>query len=181
MNGRFQQRWVKRGIAAFFSSVLIHSAVQAGEKECSADFNSDNRVDQIDLQILLDEWNQSPASTDLTGDQRTNGYDLAILLNQWGECGASCPEDLNADGEVNGEDVDLLFAQWTNNSSVSGAAADFNRDKLVNAYDLAILLAAWGPCDRGSCTQQSTMRDVKFRSKVGSIELDQLGLGSKLK
>lgn len=179
MNRNLKTKWKLAGIAALVSSVFITSSVFADKRECNADFNSDNRVDQLDLQILLDDWNQSPASTDLTGDKLTNGYDLAILLNQWGDCDALCPEDLNGDGEVNGEDVDVLFSQWTYGSSVSGATADFNRDKIVNGYDLAILLAAWGPCERGSCTQQATMRDQKFFKRAGSIDVYQIDLGSR--
>ena len=52
---------------------------------CPADLNSDNRVDGVDLAVLLASWG-GPGG-DLSGDGVTGSEDLAALLSSWGACG----------------------------------------------------------------------------------------------
>jgi len=59
---------------------------------CSADFNHDESVDLLDLEVLTTEWltiNCTNCQSDLSGDQKVDFYDFAEFANHYGQ--PSCP------------------------------------------------------------------------------------------
>jgi hypothetical protein len=49
---------------------------------------------------------------DLNNDNRVNGIDLGMLLGTWGPC-ADCPSDMNHDGQVGGNDLGIMLGNWS--------------------------------------------------------------------
>ena len=59
---------------------------------CSADFNHDESVDLLDLEVLTVEWlrtNCTNCRSDLNGDQKVDFYDFAEFANHYGQ--PDCP------------------------------------------------------------------------------------------
>jgi hypothetical protein len=52
---------------------------------CPADFNTDGRVDGLDLSTLLAQWGTN-GTADLNGDGTVSGTDLTFILSAWGPC-----------------------------------------------------------------------------------------------
>jgi len=88
--------------------------------DCLYDFNLDEKVGNVDLEILislfgvsLDDFNTfSISSADVNGNGVVNVDDLVDVLNAFGPCNAnsSCPEDVFEDGVVDSIDLDLVKA-----------------------------------------------------------------------
>jgi Right handed beta helix region len=58
-----------------------------GVMVCPADLNDDDKVDGMDLALLLGNWGKvSGSAADFTLDGVVNGIDLALLLSAWGPC-----------------------------------------------------------------------------------------------
>ncbi|MAB28927.1 MAG: hypothetical protein CMJ53_06595 [Planctomycetaceae bacterium] len=56
-------------------------------ENCDGDLDGDNRINGLDLAILLGRWQLSDECADINGDGIVNGADLSILLQKWGtEC-----------------------------------------------------------------------------------------------
>ena len=49
---------------------------------------------------------------DLNNDNRVDGIDLGMLLGTWGPC-ADCPGDMNHDGNVGGNDLGIMLGNWS--------------------------------------------------------------------
>lgn len=61
-----------------------------------ADINNDNKVDVLDLSILLGKWRTSDSLSDLNKDGTVSVFDLSILLARWGVvAGAAKPSASN--------------------------------------------------------------------------------------
>lgn len=48
---------------------------------------------------------------DINGDERVDGVDLSLLLGSWGSC-TNCLADLNGDGVIEGADLAILLGNW---------------------------------------------------------------------
>lgn len=71
-------------------------------RDPSLDSNGDGALDSC----------SPPNRSDLNGDDRVNALDLAILLNAWGTSDASA--DIDGNGTVAAPDLSILLNDWTN-------------------------------------------------------------------
>lgn len=63
-------------------SLMARDLPICGQSAGPSDFNSDGRVNALDLNTLIGAWGH-PGITDLNQDGRTSSPDLTILLGQW--------------------------------------------------------------------------------------------------
>ena len=52
---------------------------------CPADINDDERVDGLDLAVVLSGWGL-PGSGDIDGSGTVDGVDMTAILSGWGDC-----------------------------------------------------------------------------------------------
>jgi hypothetical protein len=58
-----------------------------GDHRCRYDINDDQRVDQLDLSILLKAWGTSFSAADGNNDGLVDAIDMIELIADWGMCG----------------------------------------------------------------------------------------------
>lgn len=97
------------------------------------DFNVDTRVDEVDLQILLDSFGaRTNVTADTNGDNRVDSEDVMVWLDA-SELGAA---DINADGFLDALDFQLYRSAY---GTAGETAEDANGDGFVDAADYTIL------------------------------------------
>jgi hypothetical protein len=64
--------------------VLIYKKPFQSSSTKTGDLNGDNKVDTLDLSILLTDWGQTSGVADINKDGVVNILDLSILLTNWG-------------------------------------------------------------------------------------------------
>ncbi|MCB0355094.1 MAG: hypothetical protein KDD64_16290, partial [Bdellovibrionales bacterium] len=65
-------------------------SAQGASTNCAGDVNGDQRIDILDLELVLHSWGESPVLGDATDDGRVDFLDLEVVLNYYGE---SCNEE----------------------------------------------------------------------------------------
>lgn len=72
-------------------------------------FSGEIEIDRGVVRLVVSR--SSACSADFNSDARVDGGDLGVLLGQWGAC-IGCEADLNADNMVDGSDLGDLLGAW---------------------------------------------------------------------
>jgi len=133
------------------SSLFVWTDV--GFEEIYGDLNSDELVDHLDTNVIVDEINDLDGTssdadgmlngevaipdfgfsfnmTDLTGDGVIAMSDIIV---------SACPADLTNDGMLNFFDVSAFLSGF----AIQDPVADFNDDGLFNFFDVSVFLSAF--------------------------------------
>jgi len=123
-------------------------------RPCEGDVNADDRVDIVDLSILLSHFGISVGARlsdgDIDGDGAIGLGDLSSLLQAFGtDCGAQpCAGDANLDQNVDLVDLSIALAHFGTSAGATRAEGDVSGDGAVNLNDLAVILQNFGStCD----------------------------------
>lgn len=128
-----------------------------GEEFARGDANHDKDVDELDYQVLDDNYDPSnnsgphigPMAGDFTGDNRCDRADYDMLAMNWtssapvppapGTITPPCAADFNASGGVTTQDIFDFLASWFSGD----VAADVNASGDVTVQDIFEFLAGW--------------------------------------
>ena len=114
---------------------------RVGGSDPRADFNGDNAITQIDVDIVRASWGNTCATRllgDVNGDGVVTVVDLTRLLTDWRT--RRPQSDINQDGTVGAADLAILQANW-GRTLARRLLGDHTGDDVVNADDLAVALA----------------------------------------
>ena len=109
------------------------------------DLNNDNRVDCLDLQLLVAQWLDEPGdSANINGDGRVDMKDFALLAEDWHEPAASVViNEIHYDPDVKTELVEYIELYNAGTTDVNLTGWYFSSG-LTYSFPAGSILPAWG-------------------------------------
>lgn len=107
------------------------------------DFSGDLFVNFSDFSVLADEWleDENPLKADLIDDNKIDELDLGALCEQWLMPCYECNDvDLNGDNKIDFKDYALWSANWLKQGPLAG---DFTGEGTVDMADLKAMVLHW--------------------------------------